>query len=873
MDRNNSYYPPDEIVLGHFFSLRYVEQPSLNFTESLAYSRNNLPLLKNFQYVLAFVFAVHEINENAVLLPNTTLGSRIYDNIFSASKTYWNILDILFTGQRNPPNYNCDREKKPLAIIGGLTSQNSIQMANILNVFKVPQLGYGFFDPRPSDKAQFPFFYQMVPNENSQYIGTVHLLKYFRWTWIGLLVPDDDYGQSVLWNYLPMLTHNNICIAFMEMMPTVVFPLKDRDDFSYKLARIYTTVLFTKANVILLYGNSHFFKIFQRALGYNELNKKYPTEKVWIRTAQWDLNTMDIKKTVPLTLNGSLSFRLHASVVPGFQDFLQTINPHRHTLYFLHEFWQLVFNCSFPSHSLYSTDLEYCTGEEKLESLPGLWFEMGMSGQSYNIYNAVYAVAHALHAMYSSRSKQKVLVDGGQWNSPNYNCDREKPLAVIGGLTSQHSIQMANILNVFKVPQLHSFLNNIRFNNSAGEEIFFHNMELASHYDIINWVTYPNQSFRRIQVGKIDMQTPEGKVFTINEDAILWNPSFNQTMPHSTCTESCHPGYRKILLQGKQVCCYSCALCPEMMISVQIDADHCEKCPEDQYPNKNRDQCIPKVITYLSYEEPLGIIVTSAALFLSLITLVVMWSFIQHRNTPIVKANNWSITCTLLTSLLFCFLSSFLYIGCPSKVICVLQQVVFSIVFSLAVTCIWSKTITVIVAFISSKPGNRMRKMVGKRLAVSVIILCTLIQTGFCVLKQAISPLSVEFDKHSQIGQIFAYCKAKSNVMMYYLLGYFGALAIISFTVAFFARNLPDSYNEAKQITLSMLMICSLWLSFLSTSLGTRVKSTLAVFVFYILASSAGLLSFIFLPKLYIILLRPQLNTREQLVRKKKSAI
>jgi len=288
-----------------------------------------------------------------------------------------------------------------------------------------------------------------------------------------------------------------------------------------------------------------------------------------------------------------------------------------------------------------------------------------------------------------------------------------------------------------------------------------------------------------------------------------------------------------------------------------IDSVDCLPCPEDFWSNANGTVCVPKVVEFLSHDA-MGITLTVIAIVGAFLTITVLGIFLHNRGTPIVRVNNSELSFFILLSLTLCFLCALVFIGEPTSWSCMLR----------CISCILGKTLVVLAAFTATRPGNNIMKWLGPIQQRIIIFCCTLVQVVICTVWLVASPPFPYRNTKYQQSKIILDCSVGSDLAFWCVLGYIGLLACVCFFLAFLARKLPGSFNEAKYITFSMLIFSAVWLAFVPAYVSSPGKFTTAVEIFAILASSFGLLLCLFAPKCYIILLKPENNTKQHLMGK-----
>uniref|UniRef100_A0A8C1KZK6 G-protein coupled receptors family 3 profile domain-containing protein n=1 Tax=Cyprinus carpio TaxID=7962 RepID=A0A8C1KZK6_CYPCA len=770
---------------------------------------------RELRFARALQFTVQEINNSSDLLPSITLGYHIYDTCASVPMAIKvalqlaNGLDLVF----NDTN-SCAKSAAVPALVGDSTSTPAISISRLFGPFGIPQVSHYATCACLSDKRQHPTFFRTIPSDHHQAAALARMVKHFGWTWIGAVRSDSDYGNNGMASFLKAAEEEGICVEYSEAYY--------RTQSHSKLKRVVDVIRKSSARVIVAFmgaGDMRFL--------LEELSQQPPPPIQWIGSEAWVTDPQMLRYNFCI---GAVGFAIPRSVIPGLRNFLLDLSPEQALKFpLLTEFWESSFSCSLKGQTGSSTGMPACDGTEDLRALQNPYTDTSQLRVTNMVYKATYAIAHALHGIVCNEKQ----------------CDK----------------------NIKVEPrQVFDQLKRVNFTKNNYPVSFDTNGDPVATYELVNWQNQGDRSIDFVTVGQYDASQPKGQEFSLSR-AIIWYDG-GEKVPVSVCSESCPPGTRRAVKKGRPVCCYDCINCAEGEISNETDSLDCHKCLPEYWPNNEKDKCLPKPVEFLSWDEILGIILAAFSIAGSLAALSITLVFYKNRASPIVRANNSELSFLLLFSLTLCFLCSLAFIGRPTEWSCMLRHTVFGITFVLCISCVLGKTIVVLIAFKATLPGSNIMKWFGPPQQRLSVFGFTLVQVLICVLWLKISPPFPYNNMNHYKEKIILECSLGSAVGFWAVLGYIGLLAFLCFVLAFLARKLPDNFNEAKFITFSMLIFCAVWITFIPSYVSSPGKFTVAVEIFAILASSFGLILCIFAPKCFIIVFRPEQNTKKHLMRK-----
>ncbi|XP_051933606.1 extracellular calcium-sensing receptor-like [Hippocampus zosterae] len=772
---------------------------------------------RELKFARTVMFTVEEINRNAQFLPGVSLGYRLYNGCGSENLIRAAIEAI---SQEGPA---CSARIQ--ALLGHSSSGVSKDINTLLSPLSIPQVSHLSTCACLSDKNLYSTFFRTVPSDRFQALALVQLMKNFDWRWVGIIYSPTTYADKGTAEFVVEAMKEHICVEYRLAYSTAS---TENHEAIVKMLRE------SSSKVVLLFMSLSYTKSFlSKMAGYNISGKQWVGSEAWI--TQQDLASVERQNI----LQGAMGFALPEASIPGLGNFLLDLKPSDEPQSgTIKAFWEKFFDCSFfPSNT--ST---LCTGGEDMKAISNDYTDVTRFRAENNVYKAVYLVAYALHALLQCEN--------------GTNPTTGKPCVIKSEVQPKMVKRKHTVICPCMVLEHIKYVN---FTAPNGAKIF------VNDDGLINWHMRDDGSVELVNIGRYDTSFSEYRKLKLKGDAkIVWGGNSTEVL-RSVCKEPCPPGTRKANDKNKPVCCFDCFECPEGTISNQTDSPDCLACPPEFWPNAKKDHCLPKPTEYLSHKEIMGALLTALSclgVFLAFLTFLI---FLTHKETPIVKANNSELSFLLLISLKLCFLCSLTFIGRPTEWSCMLRHAAFGITFVLCISCVLGKTVVVLMAFRATLPGKNMKLFGHVQQRLSVLAL-TLVQVLFCIIWLCTNPPFPATNLNYYKEKIILECALGSAIGFWGMLGYIGLLALLCFTLAFMARKLPDSFNEAKLITFSMLIFCAVWMAFIPAYVSSPGKFTVAVEIFAILASSFGLLVCIFVPKCYIIIFRPENNTKKHLM-------
>ncbi|XP_074535464.1 extracellular calcium-sensing receptor-like [Halichoeres trimaculatus] len=780
------------------------------------------------QYAFTMMFAIEEINNSSDLLPGVTLGYRIFDSCPSiplSIRASLNLMNRYESGKEK-----CKKLSYVHAVIGETTSTSTIGIARTMGPFHIPVISHSATCACLSNRRDYPSFFRTIPSDIYQSRALAKLVKHFGWTWVGAIRTNSDYGNGGMATFLEAAEKEGVCVEYS----LAIYRTDPRKWF----LEVVDIIKKSTSKVIVAFADGTDLDILIK-----ELHAQNVTGLQWVGSEGWITYRYIASAVNYAVVQGAVGFAALNAHIPGLQEFLADSRPSTALGdQGLVELWETVFSCTLnpKAETEAQGSVAACTGKESLRDTNTRFTDVSDASLMNNVYKATYAVAHALHMLFTCKE--------GHGPFENKTC------------ADTENIQPWEVLQ---------YLTQVNFTTKIGENVHFDELgDPAARYALVNWQMDETGYILFETIGYYDASQPEGQQFEMKAGVnAIWAGN-HLKVPRSVCSESCLPGTRRAFVKGKPFCCFDCITCADGEFSNSTNAGECDKCPPEYKSNEARNKCDLKAIEFLTFRELMGILLVTFSVFGACLAMTIALIFFHYRQTPIVRANNSELSFLLLFSLTLCFLCSLTFIGRPSEWSCMLRHTAFGITFVLCISCILGKTIVVLMAFRATLPGSNVMKWFGPAQQRLSVLGFTSIQVLICILWLTINPpFPFKNMKHYK-NKIILECALGSPIGFWAVLGYIGLLAVLCFLLAFLARKLPDNFNEAKFITFSMLIFCAVWITFIPAYASSPGKFTVAVEIFAILASSYGMLFCIFLPKCYIILLKPENNTRKHLMGK-----
>uniref|UniRef100_A0A671Z2S1 Glutamate metabotropic receptor 8 n=1 Tax=Sparus aurata TaxID=8175 RepID=A0A671Z2S1_SPAAU len=795
---------------------------------------------KGIHRLEAMMFAIDLINKDPELLPNITLGARILDTC--SRDTYALEQSLTFVQaliERDGSDVRCANGDPPIftkpdkivGVIGAAASSVSIMVANILRLFKIPQISYASTAPELSDNTRYDFFSRVVPPDSYQAQAMMDIVTAMEWNYVSTLASEGNYGESGVEAFIQISRETGgVCIAQSLKIPREPRP----GEFDKIIRRLLET---SNARAVIMFANEDDIRRVLDAAKRNNQTGHF----LWVGSDSWGSKISPVVGQERVA-EGAITILPKRASVDAFDRYFRSrsLSNNRRNVWFA-EFWEENFNCKLGMHGKRPGSLKKCTGLEKV----GRDSSYEQEGKVQFVMDAVYAMAHALHRMH------RELCYGYPGLCP----------------------RMANIDG----KELLSHIRAVNFNGSASTPVVFNeNGDAPGRYDIFQ---YQNTNRSTAEYRVIGSWTNK---LHLRVEAMRWK-SGDPSLPPSVCSIPCRTGERKKVVKGVP-CCWHCERCEGYHYQVQIQFT-CELCPYEMRPDTNRTGCVPIPIIKLEWHSPWAVVPVFISMLGIIATSFVIVTFVRYNDTPIVRASGREMSYVLLTGIFLCYAITFLMIATPDVGVCSFRRIFLGLGMCFSYAALLTKTNRIHRIFEQGKKSVTAPRFISPASQLVITFSLISVQLLGVFVWFAVDPPHTVVDYGEQRTQdpLAARGVLKcdiSDLSLICSLGYSILLMVTCTVYAIKTRGVPETFNEAKPIGFTMYTTCIIWLAFIPIFFGTsqsaeRMYIQTTTLTISLSLSASVSLGMLYMPKVYIILFHPEQNVpkRKRKIIKKKHII
>ncbi|XP_018331514.1 metabotropic glutamate receptor 7-like isoform X1 [Agrilus planipennis] len=721
--------------------------------------------------------------------------------------------------------YKCDSGKPPVyvphkpvtAVIGASFSVVSIMVANILRLFKIPQISYASTSTELSDKSRFEYFSRVVPPDNFQAQTMVEIIRALGWKYVSTVAVEGEYGEKGIASFISYSVEAGICIAVTEK----ILRNSKTEDFDRIIDRL---LLKPHARAVILFvDEDNTRKLLQATIRSNSTG-----HFLWIGSDSWGAKVHPVRDQ-EWAAEGAITILPHRNAIKEFDSYYLSLRPKMDNdicnnssgnIYnettgtvincrnsWFREFWSQHNKCSFEADAT-----NKCTGEEVLT-------DYEQEGLVPFVVDAVYAAAHATH--------QIILNECG--DNPFHLCEKLQP-APLG-------------------PQLLKYLRQINFIGRQRTEVKFNaDGDAYGSYNIYQYQRHEDGKYDYVPIGswKERLELDLTKMF--------WNGS--DSIPKSICSSPCPSGH---IRNFQDQCCWVCVACRE---EAYVFNDTCKNCKPGYGPNVNKTDCVKLKGLELDWMNPWALVPLVFSTVGILCTLFTIAVFIRYNRTPVIMASGRELCYVLLSGVLCCYSMSFVILARPTVTTCAVMRIGLGLCLSICYSAIFTKTNRI------SRIFNRGVKSIKRPVYTSPLSQVA-IALGIVSI-QLVGAIAWLIIERPDIREIYPYpltavltCRVSTFSLIMSLV-YNMILIILCTWYAFKTRKIPENFNEAKYIGFTMYSTCIVWLAFLPIYFGTNndYKVQIVSMCMCLNISATVALGCLFTPKVYLVIFQPYKNVR-----------